>query len=931
VDDIVSVGDWLWASAHDQPARVIEVSTLWNSGFVRIWLSESGEVVKTTAEQLQPIEHQGLMSAHKISWLACAARIAASQYENVLLAPIGSAVIPLPHQLKALNKAVSHKQIRYLLADEVGLGKTIEAGLIIRELKLRGLVKRVLVVAPKGLVKQWGSEMRMHFAEQFTLLLPGEFGDNPDQSPWQHHNQVICPMDSIKPMEKRRGWSVERVAEYNRKRFDDVISAGWDLIVVDEAHRLQGSTEQVARYKLGQGLADAAPYLLLLSATPHQGKSDGFHRLVNLLDADAFPDEASVTQQRVQPIVIRTEKTQTIDGEGKPLFKPRRTQLVTVDWQTRHAVQQQLYESVTDYVREGYNQAKASKQNAVGFLMILMQRLVTSSPAAIRATLARRLDVLNKPSQVANLSLLSEEEWEDLDGQQQVEELLNTRVKALSNEKAEVQHLLTIAEQCVSQRIDAKADALMEWITRLQQEENDPELKVLVFTEFVPTQQMLAQYFEDRGFSVVLLNGSLSLDQRRDVQEAFAADTRVLISTDAGGEGLNLQFCHVVINYDIPWNPMRLEQRIGRVDRIGQPHIVRALNFVFGGTVEHRVRDVLEEKLAVIFEEFGVDKTSDVLDNAQAGQLFDGLYTGALQHPEMIDEEIAKALAAVRQVAEEGRASKALLSDNEILDHTQAQQLAGHPLPYWVERMTCAYLQDRAEQGDDVVVSQLPDQQWRMVWPGGERWDPVVFQHSQALKHPASLHATLEEPNIRRLFENLPYWAPGQTVPQCSLLSLPASVDGLWSIWKISLTSTDSTEQRYLPVFQSGGKCYTTTATRIWELLLSEGVEALHARYDSAELFGLAREGAEQQGAAIYEQLQMDYRQHLHETADKADYAFTARRRAIERIGLPEVRQYRFIRLEEERSRWQQQHQLAQQVAPELRAVLLLYVQGGRS
>tara|TARA_R110002072_G_scaffold135053_2_gene276194 strand:- start:5247 stop:8042 length:2796 start_codon:yes stop_codon:yes gene_type:complete len=929
VSETISVGDWLWSQSHSQPARVVEVSKLWGSGFVRIWLSESDVVVKTSADELQPFNHQGLMGAHKIIWLACGARIAASQYEDLLLAPIGSAVIPLPHQLKALNKAVSSKQIRYLLADEVGLGKTIEAGLIIRELKLRGLVKRVLVVAPKGLLKQWVSEMRTHFAEQFTLLLPGEFGDNREQSPWQRHNQVICPMDSIKPMEKRRGWSMERVAEYNRKRFDDVISAGWDLIVVDEAHRLQGSTEQVARYKLGQGLADAAPYLLLLSATPHQGKSDGFHRLVNLLDSHAFPDEASVTQQRVQPFVIRTEKTQTIDGEGKPLFRPRRTQLVTVDWQAKHAAQQQLYESVTDYVREGYNQAKVSKQNAVGFLMILMQRLVTSSPAAIRATLARRLDVLNKPSQVANLSLLSEEEWEDLDGQQQVDELLNTRVKALTNEKAEVQHLLTIAEQCVAQRIDAKADALMEWITRLQQEENDPELKVLVFTEFVPTQQMLAQYFEDRGFSVVLLNGSLSLDQRRDVQEAFAADTRVLISTDAGGEGLNLQFCHVVINYDIPWNPMRLEQRIGRVDRIGQPHVVRALNFVFGGTVEHRVRDVLEEKLAVIFEEFGVDKTSDVLDNAQAGQLFDELYTGALQHPEMIDEEIAKALAAVRQVAEEGRASKALLSDNETLDHTQAQQLAGHPLPYWVERMTCAYLQDRAEQGDDVVVSQLPDQQWRMVWPNGERWEQAVFQHAQALKHPASFHATLEEPNIRQLFENLPYWAPGQTVAQCVLPSLPSSVDGLWSLWQISLTSAGSTEQRYLPIFQSEGKCFATTATRIWEVLLSEGVEDLESRYDSTELFSLAREGAEQQGGATFEQLQLDYRHQLRESADKADYAFSARRRAIERIGLAEVRQYRAVRLEEERSRWQHQHQLAQQVAPELRAVLLLYVQGG--
>ena len=169
----------------------------------------------------------------------------------------------------------------------------------------------------------------------------------------------------------------------------------------------------------------------------------------------------------------------------------------------------------------------------------------------------------------------------------------------------------------------------------------------------------------------------------------------------------------------------------------------------------------------------------------------------------------------------------------------------------------------------------------------------------------ASLHATLEEPNIRRLIEKLPYWAPGQTVPQCSLPSLPSSVDGLWSLWQISLTSGDSIEQRYLPVFQSEGKYFATTATRIWELLLSEGAEALQARYDSAELFDLAREGAEQQGAATFEQLQMDYRQQLGEAADKSEYAFAARRRAIERIGLPEVRQYRFMRLEEERSHWQ--------------------------
>ena len=163
------------------------------------------------------------------------------------------------------------------------------------------------------------------------------------------------------------------------------------------------------------------------------------------------------------------------------MFRPRKTQLISVAWQIAHATQRDLYDAVTDYVREGYNQALETKQNAIGFLMILMQRLVVSSPAAIRATLQRRLDVLNKPSLVEQASLLSSEEWEDLDGQQQADELSNTKIKALKNEKAEVQHLLDLAERCVQQGIDAKADALLEWITQLQREEDDPNLKILIF------------------------------------------------------------------------------------------------------------------------------------------------------------------------------------------------------------------------------------------------------------------------------------------------------------------------------------------------------------------------------------------------------------------------------------------------------------------
>jgi len=252
--------------------------------------------------------------------------------------------------------------------------------------------------------------------------------------------------------------------------------------------------------------------------------------------------------------------------------------------------------------------------------------LVTSSTRAIRTTLERRLEVLREPEEQLTLfPTFSEDEWVELDGQEQVEAILNTRLKALKNELAEVELLLEAAKRTEAAGADAKAEALLDWIYRLQQEETDPDLKVLIFTEFVPTQEMLREFLSDRGIPVVCLNGSMGMEQRKQVQDAFAKDVRMLISTDAGGEGLNLQFCHVAINYDIPWNPMRLEQRIGRVDRIGQPHSVRALNFVFEDTVEYRVREVIEEKLAVILNEFGVDKTSDVLDSAQAGELFDDL------------------------------------------------------------------------------------------------------------------------------------------------------------------------------------------------------------------------------------------------------------------------------------------------------------------
>jgi len=687
MSEAFAVGDWCRHRRHSTPCRIIDRQSLWNETVFRVWLPTKEAIIRARESDLAPLASLE-PTENEILHTAAAAKLLDALEDNLLLAPIQSSVVPLPHQLHALNKAMSGERIRYLLADEVGLGKTIEAGLILRELKLREMVRRVLVVAPKSLVRQWQAEMRLHFGESFRLVEPAELaalrsfvssavpGDRSgsgerDDNLWLMHDQVICSIDSVKPLEGRRGWSLERLVTYNRERFEDLVAASWDLVIVDESHRLGGSTEQVARYKLGAALAEAAPYLLLLSATPHQGKTDHFLRLIQLLDREAFPDEGSITRDRVRPFVIRTEKREAIDAEGQPLFKPRMTRLQAVTWQPRHAAQQRLYESVTDYVRHGYNQAMAAQQRHIGFLMILMQRLVTSSTAAIRATLEKRLDALNTPSPQASLfdELISPdsdpEQWAELDGQSQADIAVQTAAQTagwtldgLAREKVEVEMLLALARETEAAGTDAKAEALLELIYGLQQAESDPAVKVLVFTEFVPTQRMLADYLEGRGFTIALLNGSMDLDARTQAQLDFSQDAQILISTDAGGEGLNLQFCHVVVNFDMPWNPMRIEQRIGRVDRIGQQHVVRATNFVLEGTVEYRVRQVLEEKLTLIAKEFGVDKAADVMDSVEAEPWFDELFVKGITDPDSVDQQCEAVVTQIREkVAESDQGS----------------------------------------------------------------------------------------------------------------------------------------------------------------------------------------------------------------------------------------------------------------------------------
>jgi superfamily II DNA or RNA helicase len=484
-------------------------------------------------------------------------------------------------------------------------------------------VKRVLVVAPKGVQLQWRSELSAHFDEAFVLVGPGGVPVDAGIDPWTQFSQVICSTDSVKPLVARRGWSPERVARHNDLRYLGLVRAGWDLIIIDEAHHVGGSSEDVARHQLAVELAGAAPHLLLLSATPHSGKSDAFARLLGLLDT-RFSHGRALNRANVAPLIVRCEKRQATDLRGRPLFTPRTTRLVVVPYGAR-AVEQQLYDAVTVYVTFGYRRAKAERRPAIAFLVLLMQRLVSSSTRAVLSALQRRHAAIIDEGTQLTLFSESSEEWGDLSGEEQVEALGAALGRAWGDELAEVEVLIDLARQAGS-GIDAKARALLALIEQQGREEGAPGLKVVVFTEFTQTQDMLLDLLQNTGIVAVGINGTLGVHERAAVQEEFrAGPPRVLVSTDAGGEGVNLQFAHVVVNYDLPWSPARIEQRIGRVDRIGQTHPVKAFNLTMEHSVDARVLEVLELKLSIIRRELGADKAHDVLNGAErhVGELYE--------------------------------------------------------------------------------------------------------------------------------------------------------------------------------------------------------------------------------------------------------------------------------------------------------------------
>ena len=748
--------EWRWWPAGGETVRVLSETGAGSATTTQIVVPSRGSVERVSSASLQAVDRRPWTGA-ELAWRAATARAIAALTPPGAAATHNRVLEPLPHQVVALERALATNPVRLLFADEVGLGKTIEAGLVISELKARGRIRRVLIVAPKGVQLQWVAEMAQHFDKEFVLVGAGGVPTDVGINPWSTFDQVVCSLDSIKPLRTRHGWDPDRLRFYNEKRFDAVIDAGWDLVVIDEAHHVSGSTEDVARHRLAVELAATAPHVLLLSATPHSGKSDAFSRLLGLLD-DRFVHGLPLRRENVAPLVVRSDKRRTTDQRGQPLFQPRTTRLRLVSYGERD-VERQLYEAVTDYVRHGYQRAKVEKRPAVGFLVLLMQRLASSSTAAALSALQRRHGAIVDEGTQLRLFPEGAEEWGDLSGEEQVDALQGALGAAWGNELAEVELLMDLTQRAMTSGLDAKARDLLVLLDELAVSQSEPSVKAVVFTEFTQTQTMLLDMFENAGIDAVAINGQMGIHERAVVQTTFRDRARVLVSTDAGGEGINLQFAHVVVNYDLPWSPSRIEQRIGRVDRIGQSRPVQAVNLAMEHSIDARVLEVLETKLAVILAELGADKADDILNSADRHA--DGLYVSAIA-----GQDLASA------------------GDSFAAD-TRAET---------EESATFLDLVDSAAEQPTIGGGEDPT-----------KWiDKAIAARAEALG--------VEDPS--EVLDRLPEVAPTEPIPQIS-----GSREGLFSLWEVGTGRGDRTCRAVFVT--EDGAMRPDLANRTWDDLLA--------------------------------------------------------------------------------------------------------------
>ena len=591
-------------------------------------------------------------------------RINLAHLFDPMMAVHTSNVEPLPHQITAVYESMLPRQpLRYILADDPGAGKTIMAGLYIRELLMRADAKRILIVAPGSLVEQWQDEMFEKFGLSFTLFSREQVEQSRSGNPFDDHDLMVARIDQL---------------SRNEELQEKLRLSHWDLIVVDEAHKLSANyfgnkVNKTKRFQLGELLGSITRHFLLMTATPHNGKEEDFQLFMSLLDSDRFFGKFRDGAHKVDvtDLMRRTVKEEMLRFDGTKLFPDRRA--ITANYKLSD-LEAALYSAVTDYVKEEMNRADqldGQRKGTVGFALTSLQRRLASSPEAIYQSLKRRRIKLKRRvedeklrsrgqllAETIDVNGVPEDIWESddamsADDYEQFEEKVvdqATAAQTIQELEAEIIILEALEEQAkqvVHSGQDRKWDELSNLLqSPIMREDSGRQRKLIIFTEHRDTLNYLA--VKIRGLigneeAVTMIHGGVKREERRKVQELFRNDpaTRVLLATDAAGEGVNLQNANLMVNYDLPWNPNRLEQRFGRIHRIGQTEVCHLWNMVASETREGDVFQRLFEKLEVEREALG-GRVFDILGEVFEDKSLKDLLIEAIRYGE--DPEVRSRL-----------------------------------------------------------------------------------------------------------------------------------------------------------------------------------------------------------------------------------------------------------------------------------------------
>jgi len=635
-------------------------------------------------------------------------RINLAQYIDPMLAVYSSNIEPLPHQIAAVYETMLQKHpLRFLLADDPGAGKTIMAGLLVSELLMRADIRKVLIVAPGSLVEQWQDEMATKFGLSFTLFSRALVRDSIRGNPFEEQDLLIARIDQL-----------ARFTELQ----DKLKESAWDLIIIDEAHkcsaaRFGNEIKRTQRFQLAEEvLAKISRHFLLMTATPHNGHEEDFQLFLSLLDPDRFFARAHepAGPQDINDVMLRRNKESLLKFDGTPLFPDRFA--YTVNYELS-ALEQDLYEAVTTYVREEMNKADrldGKRKGSVGFALTMLQRRLASSPEAIYQSLKRRRERLVKRVEeerdrgsvvldTVSLDAPDEEDLPDQEYETEAEELIDQATTARTIKELEIEiDVLTDLQEKAFDVVRSNEDRKWEELSKLLQEDvlfrtsEGAWRKFIIFTEHRDTlnylQRRIAGLFGDER-AVQCIHGGVPRESRREIQDLFRNDpvVKVLVATDAAGEGVNLQTANLMINYDLPWNPNRIEQRFGRIHRIGQSEICHLWNMVSRGTREGDVFTRLFEKLATARDALG-GRVFDVLGEVFEGTSLKDLIIEAIRRDaraelagdrrarldQTLDLERFRAIMQREALCEEVITIERLVSIKEEMERIEARKMQPH-------------------------------------------------------------------------------------------------------------------------------------------------------------------------------------------------------------------------------------------------------------